>query len=80
MIDTVVVVTTLVLPVLTLFLRQLMRYLIERVRWRSTERLVESCGPAVLLMLPDVARELRQHETSGSTSSHLVTPRHRPRL
>lgn len=40
--------------------RQVMRYLIERERWRSTERLVDRCGLAVLLVLPSVARELRE--------------------
>lgn len=47
-------------PVVAVSMRQVMRYLIERERWRSTERLVDRCGLAVLIVLPDVARELRE--------------------
>ncbi|WP_157767697.1 hypothetical protein [Actinosynnema pretiosum] len=73
MIDTTTTVISLFMPVLAMFLRLLMRYLIERTRWRSSERLVQHCGPDVLLLLPHLARELRKHEISSTAGPRTRT-------
>lgn len=66
MISMITVFAAVCLPAFIVCLRQVLRYMIERERWRSTERLADRYGIAALTLLPELARELREHDASGA--------------